>query len=143
MYKRQISGILLTIIGILLAPQILIWMKTPADVLPNSILYFRIYFLGSPAFVLYTHFVGILQSVGDSRHPLYYLIFSSLVNIVLDLLFVGVFHMGVGAAAAATIISQFLSAALCLYLSLIHICGTAGGGDRQERRSIYRTVCHR
>lgn len=87
-----ISGILLTIIGILLAPQILIWMKTPADVLPNSILYFRIYFLGSPAFVLYTHFVGILQSVGDSRHPLYYLIFSSLVNIVLDLLFVGVFH---------------------------------------------------
>ena len=110
-----ISGVLLTIIGILLAPQVLIWMKTPADVLPNSVLYFRIYFLGSIAFVLYNQFVGILQSVGDSRHPLYYLIISSLVNIVLDLLFVGVFHMGVGSAAAATIISQFLSAALCLY----------------------------
>lgn len=110
-----VSGLLLTVAGILLAPQILIWMKTPEDVLANSILYFRIYFLGSLAFVLYNHFVGILQSVGDSRHPLHYLIISSLTNIVLDLLFVGVFHLGVGSAAAATIISQFLSAALCLY----------------------------
>ena len=89
-------------------------MKTPTDVLPNSIRYFRIYFLGSVAFVLYNNFVGILQSVGDSKHPLYYLIFSSLVNICLDLLFVGVLHMGVGSAAAATIISQFVSAFLCL-----------------------------
>ena len=109
-----ISGVLLTILGILLAPKILVLMKTPTDVLPNSIRYFRIYFLGSVAFVLYNNFVGILQSVGDSKHPLYYLIFSSLVNICLDLLFVGVFHMGVGAAAAATIISQFVSAFLCL-----------------------------
>jgi putative MATE family efflux protein len=65
--------------------------------------------------VLYNNFVGILQSVGDSRHPLYYLIFSSVVNVVLDLLFVGVLHFGVGSAAAATILSQFVSAALCLY----------------------------
>lgn len=110
-----ISGLLLTILGLLLAPQILILMKTPKDVLPNSILYFRVYFLGSLPFVLYNNFVGILRSVGDSRHPLYYLIISSLINIVLDLLFVGVFHMGVGSAAAATIISQFISAGLCLY----------------------------
>ena len=109
-----ISGVLLTILGLLLVPKILILMKTPADVLPNSICYFRVYFLGSVAFVLYNNFVGIMQSVGDSKHPLYYLIFSSLVNISLDLLFVGVFHMGVGAAAAATIISQFISAFLCL-----------------------------
>ena len=80
-----ISGVLLTILGILLAPKILVLMKTPTDVLPNSIRYFRIYFLGSVAFVLYNNFVGILQSVGDSKHPLYYLIFSSLVNICLDL----------------------------------------------------------
>ncbi len=73
------------------------------------------YFIGSLAFVLYDNFVGILQSVGDSRHPLYYLIFSSAVNIVLDLLFVGVLHFGVASAAAATVISQFVSAALCLY----------------------------
>lgn len=110
-----LSGLLLTILGLILAPQILILMKTPEDVLPNSIRYFRVYFLGSLPFVLYNNFVGILRSVGDSRHPLYYLIISSVVNIILDLLFVGVFHMGVGSAAAATIISQFISATLCLY----------------------------
>lgn len=109
-----VSGIALTAIGLILAPQILILMGTPENVLPNSILYFRIYFLGSLAFVLYNAFVGILQSVGDSRHPLIYLIISSIVNIILDLLFVGVFHFGVGSAAAATIISQFVSAVLCL-----------------------------
>ena len=108
-------GILLTAAGLILAPQILIWMKTPADILPQSITYFRIYFMGSVAFVLYNNFVGILQSVGDSRHPLYYLIISSLVNIVLDLFFVGVLHYGVGSAALATIISQFVSAGLCFY----------------------------
>lgn len=110
-----ISGVLLTVIGLIMAPKILIWMKTPADVLPNSVLYFRVYFLGSLAFVLYNNFVGIMQAVGDSRHPLYYLIVSSVLNIVLDLIFVGVFRFGVGAAALATIISQFTSAGLCLY----------------------------
>lgn len=108
------AGLVLTVLGVLLAPQILVWMGTPADVLPNSIVYFRIYFCGSLAFVLYNIFVGILQSSGDSRHPLIYLILSSLVNVALDLLFIGVFHFGVGAAALATIISQFLSALLCL-----------------------------
>lgn len=108
-----VAGILMTVIGILLTPQILKWMGTPADVLPNSILYFRIYFCGSLAFVLYNIFVGILQAVGDSKHPLFYLILSSVTNVVLDLLFVAVLHMGVGSAAAATIISQFLSALLC------------------------------
>ena len=110
-----LCGFLLMVAGLVLAPRMLIWMKTPEEVLPESISYFRIYFLGSLGFVLYNNFVGILQSVGDSRHPLYYLIFSSIVNIVLDLLFVGVFRFGVGSVAAATAISQFASAALCLY----------------------------
>lgn len=107
------SGLLLTAAGLLLTPLLLRWMGTPADVLPSSILYFRIYFLGSLAFVLYNFFVGILQSVGDSRHPLYYLMISSVVNVLLDLLFVGVFQLGVGSAAAATVISQCISAFLC------------------------------
>lgn len=113
------AGVALTVIGLILAPKMLVWMGTPADVMPNSILYFRIYFAGSLAFVMYNVFVGILQSIGDSRHPLYYLIISSLINIVLDLLFVGVFRFGVGSAALATIISQFISAALCLH-KLMH-----------------------
>lgn len=107
------AGLLLTVIGMFLAPQILVLMGTPESVLPNSIVYFRTYFAGSLAFVMYNIVMGILQAVGDSRHPLYYLIFSSVVNVVLDLLFVGVFRFGVGSAALATAISQAASASLC------------------------------
>ena len=108
-----VAGVVLTLAGVLATPYILRWMGTPESVLSNSVLYFRIYFAGSLGFVMYNIFVGILQSVGDSRHPLIYLIISSITNIVLDLLFIAVFQMGVGAAAAATIISQILSALLC------------------------------
>lgn len=108
-------GLALTVVGVLAAPQILVWMGTPSAVLPNSITYFRIYFSGSLAFVMYNFFVGILQSVGDSRHPLIYLVISSVVNIVLDLVLIGIFHYGVGAAALATVISQFISVFLCLH----------------------------
>lgn len=108
-----VAGMILTVVGMVLAPQILVLMGTPESVLPNSIAYFRTYFAGSLAFVMYNIVMGILQAVGDSRHPLYYLIFSSIVNVVLDLLFVGVFRLGVGSAAAATVISQAASAILC------------------------------
>lgn len=107
------AGIALTVLGIGATPFILKLMGTPSDVLPSSTLYFRIYFCGSIAFVLYNIFVGILQSTGDSKHPLVYLIISSLVNIALDLLFVAVLGLGVGSAALATVISQFISAILC------------------------------
>ncbi len=109
-----ICGVILTIVGIIAAPQILVLMGTPEAVLPNSIIYFRIYFTGSLAFVMYNFFVGILQSVGDSKHPLIYLIISSLTNIVLDIVLIAVLGFGVGAAAFATVVSQFLSALLCL-----------------------------
>ena len=109
-----ICGVVLTFVGILAAPQILVLMGTPENVLPNSVVYFRVYFCGSLAFVMYNFLVGILRAVGDSRHPLIYLIISSATNVALDLLFVAVFHMGVGSAAFATVISQFISAFLCL-----------------------------
>lgn len=114
------AGIIMTFVGILLTPQILLWMGTPADILPNSILYFRVYFCGSLAFVLYNVFVGILQAVGDSRRPLFYLIISSITNVILDLLFVAVFQLGVGSAALATVFSQIISATLCF----IHLVRT-------------------
>lgn len=113
-----VAGILLMIIGMILTPYILQWMGTPKSVMPNSVVYFRTYFAGSLAFVMYNIVMGILQAVGDSKHPLYYLIFSSIVNIVLDLLFVGVMGMGVGAASFATAISQAVSAILC-FLRLV------------------------
>ena len=106
------AGLLLTVVGVLFTPQILRWMGTPETVLPSSIAYFRTYFLGSVAVILYNVGASILQSVGDSRSPMKYLITASLTNIVLDLLFVAVFHWGVASAALATIISQILSAAL-------------------------------
>ena len=108
------AGAVLTVLGVILTPQILRWIGTPDDVIGNSILYFRIYFLGSSAVVLYNMAASILQSVGDSRSPMKYLILASITNVVLDLLFVAVFHLGVGSAALATIISQILSASLAL-----------------------------
>ena len=112
------AGILLTALGVAFTPTILRWMDTPEDVLPQSISYFRYYFCGAIFTVMYNIMVGILHAVGDSRHPLYYLIFSSFVNVVLDLLFVAVFRLGVGSAAIATTISQGVSALLCFRLLL-------------------------
>ena len=108
-----ISGVLLTVIGVTLTPAILRWMKTPETVLPQSVSYFRYYSIGAIFTVMYNIFVGILHAVGDSKHPLYYLMISTAVNIALDLLFVGVLRLGVGSAAMATTISQGLSAVLC------------------------------
>ena len=108
------AGILLTVLGVCFTPTILRWMRTPGNVLPQSVEYFRFYFCGAVFTVMYNIFVGILQAVGDSRHPLYYLIISSVVNVVLDLVLVGGFHFGVGAAAIATTISQGISVLLCL-----------------------------
>ena len=106
------AGAALTVIGVALSPQILRWMGTPDDVIGNSIVYFRVYFMGCIAVVLYNVGASILQSVGDSRSPMLYLIAASVLNVVLDLLFVAGLHMGVGSAAFATILSQILSASL-------------------------------
>ena len=107
------AGILLSIIGVTFSPTILRWMGTPAEVLPQSVSYFRFYFCGAVFTVMYNIFVGILHALGDSKHPLIYLMISTCVNIVLDLLFVAVLKLGVGSAALATTISQGISATLC------------------------------
>ena len=109
-----IASIALTIGGVLFTPTLLTWMGTPENVMPDSVTYFRIFFMGSLGLVMYNALVGILRAVGDSRHPLYYLIISSVVNVILDLVFIAVFHMGVEGAALATALSQVLSAILCL-----------------------------
>lgn len=108
-----VAGVLMGVVGVVFSPQILVWMGTPDSVMPESVTYLQIYFLGSLGSVMYNIFVGILQAVGDSRHPLYYLMVSSVVNLVLDLLLIAGFHTGVGGAALATVVSQLISAALC------------------------------
>lgn len=115
-----IAGVILTVGGTALSPLILGWMGTPKDILPKSISYFSVYFAGVIFLVMYNVFVGILHAVGDSRHPLYYLIISSLTNVALDLLFVAGFRWGVWAAALATTIAQGISAVLC-FLRLIRV----------------------
>ena len=125
-----VIGVLLTVLGVSFTPTILRWMDTPADVLPRSIAYFRYYFLGALFTVMYNIFVGILHALGDSRHPLYYLIISTCVNVVLDLVFVGLFRWDVGSAAMATTLSQGISAVLCL----IHLLRLKGPGKVQIRK---------
>ena len=109
-----VAGLVVTVIGVAFTPAILKIMKTDPSVLPDSIAYFRYYFLGVLANVMYNIFTSIMNAVGDSRRPMVYLIFSSVLNILLDLLFIGVFHLGVAWAAIATTISQLVSALLCL-----------------------------
>lgn len=107
-----IGGILLTFIGIAISPVILRWMGTPEEVMESSVVYFRIFFGGSLFNLVYNMGAGILRAVGDSKRPLYYLCVSSVVNIVLDLVFVIVFHMGVAGVGYATVIAQMVSAIL-------------------------------
>ena len=109
-----VCSMILCAVGVAFTPAILRLMKTDPDVLPQSVLYFRFYFLGAPAAVMYNSLKGIMNAVGDSRRPLYYLLFSSVLNVFLDWLFVGALGLDIRWAAVATTISQGASALLCL-----------------------------
>ncbi len=110
-----IASVLSTVVGLLLVPRLLLVMNTPESVLPYSLTYFRIYFGGVFTVILYNICMAIMRSLGDSLHPLYYLIVSSALNMALDLLFVAVFHWGVAGAAIATVLTQGISFLLCLW----------------------------
>ena len=108
------ASVVVTIVGVFGAPQILMLMQVPENVLPESITYFQIYFAGSVTIVMYNMFMSIMRALGDSLHPLYYLAVSSIANVLLDILFVAGFHWGVAGAAIATVLSQGMSAVLCI-----------------------------
>ena len=112
------GGFLIMVIGLIGAPYALKWMGTPEDVMPYSLSYIRIYFLGMIANLIYNMGAGILRAIGDSKRPLYFLIVSCFINILLDLLFVVVFKWNVAGAAIATIISQICSA---IFVSMVLI----------------------
>ena len=109
-----ISGIILTIVGVVGARQILIWMKSPEEVLELATLYLRIYFMGMTATMVYNFGSAILRAVGDTKRPLYFLLFAGVINVVLNLIFVIVLKMDVAGVALATVISQCISASLVL-----------------------------
>ncbi|MBQ2401989.1 MAG: MATE family efflux transporter, partial [Lachnospiraceae bacterium] len=111
-----IGSVLCTVAGIALSPLLLRFMDTPEDVLPSSSVYLRIYFGGITGLMVYNMGSGILRAVGDTKRPLYFLIFSSIMNIILDLLFVVVFGLGIAGVAYATVLAQMISAVLVLIL---------------------------
>ena len=138
-----VFSLLMTLCGIFLSPVVLGWMGTPENVMDQASRYLRVYFSGSVAIVMYNVFVGILQAAGDSKHPLVYLVISSVTNIALDLLFIGVFHMGVEGAALATVFSQILSMVLVARLLLttresFRLRPRAIRFDRDNMRQIFR-----
>lgn len=109
-----LGGILLAVIGILLAKPLLTLMDTPDNVIQHSVLYMRIYFAGMPVMLLYNFGSAILRAIGDTRRPLYFLATAGVINVILNLIFVICFHMGVAGVATATVISQCVSAAMIL-----------------------------
>lgn len=112
------AGAAIMVVGLIWAPTALKWMNTPPETMADSVVYIRIYFCGMIGNLVYNMGAGILRAMGDSKRPLYFLIASCLVNIVLDIFFVIVLGLGVTGVALATILSQLFSAALvCLVLS--------------------------
>lgn len=111
-----VAGVALTLIGIYISPAIVKLTKTPADVVPYSIPYINIYFIGTVPLLIYNLGSGVLRACGDSKSPLFILILSSILNIFLDLVFVVLLRFGVQGAAWATVMSQGFSAALVLGL---------------------------
>ena len=109
-----ISGIAMSIIGILCARESLVLIATPDDIIGQAALYLRIYFSGMPFFMLYNYGAAILRAVGDTKRPLMYLIAAGTANAVLDLILVIIFKMGVAGVAIGTITSQFISCVLVI-----------------------------
>lgn len=113
-----VLGLLTCLLGFCAGPWVLALSQTPESCLPDASRYVRIYFLGAVASMVYNMGSGLLRAMGDSRKPLYFLIFTCVLNILLDLLMVAVLHLGVAGAALATVISQFVSAGLVLAVLL-------------------------
>lgn len=109
------ASVFLTVVGTTCTPAILRIMGTPDDIMAGAVTYIRIYFAGCTSMIMYNGLRGVMQAVGDSKNPLKYLVISSLVNIVLDIIFIAFLNLGIAGAAYATIISQFISVILCGY----------------------------
>ena len=110
-----ISGVILILIGIFCGDMFLRWMETPEEIFPLALMYLKIYFFGAPAMMVYNFGSAILRAIGDTRRPLYYLLFSGVLNVILNLIFVIGFRMDVAGVAIATVISQNVSAVLTIH----------------------------
>lgn len=109
-----VCSVVMVVVGIVLAEPLLTLMGTPDTVLGQAALYMRIYFAGLPVIMLYNFGSAILRAVGDTKRPMYFLVIAGVINVILNLIFVIVFHLGVAGVALATVISQCVSAALVM-----------------------------
>ena len=117
-----LSGLILTVLAYIFAPNILHIMNTPENIFEEAVTYTRIYFMGSVPLLIYNMGTGILRSIGDSKTPLFYLVVSTVINIVLDAIFVGPLGMRAAGAAIATVIAQIVTA-LMLTIKLMRTTG--------------------
>ncbi len=117
-YIMFLASLIMATAAYLLAPYVLLWMQTPAEVYPESLTYIRMSCIGVPLIVVYNYSASMLRALGDSRTPLYFLIFSCILNIFIDILFVRFLGMGVFGAALATVISQMIAGSGCLIFAL-------------------------
>ncbi len=127
-----ISGLALTFVGVLGAHQILLWMKTPSEVIELAALYLKIYFCGMTATMVYNFGSAILRAKGDTKRPLHFLMTAGIINVVLNLILVIKFQMGVAGVGLATVISQFVSAGLIIRCLMME-----EGGTRLELKKMH------
>ena len=135
-------AIVMTLVVCVLCRQILVWMRTPEDIIDGAYSYIFVIFLGIPVIYLYNLLSGIIRSLGDSTTPLYFLLISSVLNIILDLFTIIVLKMGVAGAAWATVISQAVSGILCLlYMRKKFTMLRMQGDEWKPDRYAMRTLC--
>lgn len=136
-----LSSLVLLGLSLSLSRPVLKLLNTPDEIMPMSLLYTNIIFAGIPIVMGYNYLSSVLRALGDGKTPLYAMLFASLVNIVLDLLFVLVFRWGIGGAAAATLIGQLCSCLFCLrQLSSLSILRPAENEIRRERGLALRLL---
>ena len=138
-----VLSVVFTVLTTLMAGPLLRLIHTPEELYADAVLYIRIIFLGIPATVLYNYASSVLRALGDSRHPFYFLLVASVVNILLDYLFIVPLGMGVDGAAIATVLSQLLSGGLCAYWFFARTAKLEGLSFRQPRTLLSAGHCKR
>lgn len=138
-----IGGLIVMILGVFLSKPLLIMMGTPGDIISLSTLYMKIYFISTPATMVYNFAAAILRAAGDSKRPMYYLVFTGTLHVAFNLFFVIVLHMSVAGVASATVISEYLSVCLimmCLYRfdGAIRFIPSKLRIDREKLKTIFR-----
>lgn len=132
-----VFSVVMTVVTAILCRNILVWMKTPANIIDGAYDYIFIIFIGIPTVYLYNIVAGVIRATGDSKTPVVFLVLSSIINIVLDLYFIISLHMGVAGAAWATVISQGVSGVACLVYMVKKVRDPADPQGRMESGRTY------